>query len=110
MKIKVKNTDTGITFLVRIVKHGERYGRNMCLANESHRPLVEFYDTRHNFDTDPAGEMLGQFVSRYYADTLQESLERRGGVTGLCLNGEVRDWTLNAPAMAVVHGFMDANI
>ena len=108
MKIKIKNIETGITFLARIVKVGDRYGRDMCLVNDT-RAMIEFYDTRHSFDRDPAGEMLGQFVSRYYVGTLRNSLDRRGEVTGLCLDGGVPDWTLDATAMAVVHGFLDAN-
>lgn len=108
--IKIKNTDTGITFTARIVKEGDRYGRDMCLTHEEGKePLIEFYDSRYPFDRAPEGEVLGQFVSRYYVSTLRNSLARNGDVTGLCLDGGVRDWTLNRPAMMVVHGYIEAN-
>jgi hypothetical protein len=109
MKIKIKNLSTGITFLARIVKEGDRYGQKMCLTHDkADQPLIEFYDTRYAFHADPAGEMLGQFVSRYSVATLQQDIERLEA-NGLCLHGGESDWNLDGRTMQIVAGFMDAN-
>lgn len=76
-------------FNVRIVRTGDKYGREMCLTHEKDEPLVEFYDARYN-----------QFVSRYYASTL---LESGGYPGGLCLDGGHPDeWSVSAEGMARV--------
>ena len=84
--------DNGVTFLVRIVREGERYGRNDCLTHDEPMPLVEFYDTRY-----PHTER-GQFVSRYYADTIAAIPSGRG----LDLDGGVPDWTIDGESMRFV--------
>ena len=43
-------------FNVRIVRAGDRYGRDNCLTHDKDEPLVEFYDSRY-----PHTE-YGQFV------------------------------------------------
>jgi hypothetical protein len=84
-------------FNIRIVNTGDRYGVNDCLTNTK-PPMVEFYDSRfiHGADGD-----RGQFVSRYYVDTL---LERNTG--GLCLDGGVPSWTVSAEDMNIVRDFL----
>lgn len=84
-------------FNVRIVNTGDKYGVNDCLINRK-APMVEFYDSRFKQGSDGA---RGQFVSRYYIDTL---LERDTG--GLCLDGGVPAWTVSAPDMAIVRNFL----
>lgn len=86
--------DDHTDFCVRLVKKGQPYGMDWCLTHEEDRPLVEFYDMR--FDHC----ILGQFVSRYYADTLLE------GERGLCLHGGVEAWTVNLPNMARVRNWL----
>lgn len=76
-------SDEGTPWLVRIVREGDRYGLNDCLVHDDPKPLVEFYDLRH-MHTD-----RGQFVSRYYAGTLQ------GHAGGLNLDGGVPSWTID---------------
>lgn len=79
----------GLQFCVRMVFQGDSYGLNNCLTNEQPDALVEFYDTRY-----PHCE-FGQFASSYYASTLLDgSLLQRG----LCLDGGVSDWNLDAEA------------
>lgn len=91
MKASIRNTSTGIVFTMRLVAQGNRYGRENCLTNEKAEPLVEFYDSRYPFDRDPAGEILGQFVSRYYVETLMKAPN-----AGLCLDGGNREsWSLD---------------
>ena len=92
--------DQGRKFNVRIVRKGDAYGLRDCLTHDDDKPLVEFYDATVN----PArfGER-GQFVSRYYVDTLtgRDGLGRDlrdGG--GLSLCGGVPVWTLDDEAAA----------
>jgi len=83
----VTNARTGLSFAVVVVPTGAAYGLEDCLTNDGGL-MVEFYDTRF-----PHTEH-GQFVSRYYASTL---LPWKGG--GLCLDGGVPNWSLDAGAM-----------
>jgi len=85
---------------VRIVKTGDKYGRDMCLTNDK-APMVEFYDSRY-----PHTE-YGQFVSRYYISTIL-SQDSRGGKysNGLCLDGRVPAWLVSAEDMVEVVSFL----
>ena len=91
--------DQGRMFNVRIVREGDRYGLDDCLTHNG-APMVEFYDASQ----DPAkfGER-GQFVSRYYVDTLtgRDGFGRdiRNG-HALNLHGGVEAWTLDPWAAA----------
>lgn len=88
-------------------RHGtpDAEGRRPFVSDE---PMVEFYDTR--FAHDP--EHGGQFVSRYYAETLLSGLKRGGLSKGLLLDGRVSGWDVAAPdielAMAWVEGALAA--
>ncbi len=87
MKIKIfHDTRSHIIWAVRIVEKGDKYGLDDCLDNDG-TPFVEFYDTRHEH-TD-----LGQFVSRYFLDTLTR------GEGGLNLYGGVPRRNINEPCM-----------
>lgn len=81
-------------FTVRIVNTGDKYGLNDCLVN-SKAPMIEFYDSRY-----PLNEFMGrgQFIARYYAETLIDS----GCRHGLCLDGGVPEWSVSAEGMAQV--------
>lgn len=79
-------------FNVRIVSRGEKYGLNFALTHEGIMPLVEFYDSRY-----PHTEH-GQFVSRYYLDTILNRDPR----FGLSLDGGIEEWTVPAQAMGEV--------
>lgn len=99
------NNSKGRNFNVKIVYKGDAYGRDNCLTHDEDRPLVEFYDGTHaaggRFDPE------GQFVSRYYAETLIEGNSRN---TGLDLMGYEPVWTLYRPEMAVVVGWIENQI
>jgi len=82
-------------FNVRIVNTGDKYGRDFCLTHTKDEPLVEFYDTRYPHTQS------GQFVSRYYIDTILD-----GSDCGLCLDGGVPSWTVSAEDMATVRNFL----
>ena len=105
--LKIKNTTTRVPFTARIVNKGDRYGADMCLTHKEAAPLIEFYDARYPFDKAPDGEVLGQFVSRYYVDTLRAD---SGKDRGLNLDGGIADWSLDVPAMHAVDGFIAAHV
>jgi len=86
----------GRPFEIRIIREGDKYGRDNCLTHEDPRPMVEFWDMKHN-----------QFVSRYYVDTL---LGRDGYVRGhgaLNLDGREPVWTIDAVQMAKVRSELE---
>jgi hypothetical protein len=78
-------------FNIRVIKPGERYGRNDALTNDSDDSLVEFYDARYPHTPH------GQFVSRYYLTTFMEINGQ-----GLRLDGGVPDWSLSIAQVAAV--------
>ena len=106
----LKLDDNGRPWTVRIVETNDQYGRNNCKTNE-HGTLVEFFDGRYPHWQDPNGEVLGQFVSRYYLDTLTGRCEwSNGGIgkgTGFCLHGGVEDWSISAQAAKEVADFLN---
>lgn len=80
----------GRAFNVRLVRCGDRYGRNDCLVHDQVDPLVEFWDA--TYEDDPRfSPGLGQFTSRYYLSTLADR-----PVVGLDLCGHVDVWKLTA--------------
>jgi hypothetical protein len=82
-------------FNVRIVRHGDAYGLNDALTHDG--PLmVEFYDRRYPHTP------RGQFVTRYFAQTLLE----RPVQGGLVLDAGVISWTVNADDMRLVIAYV----
>jgi hypothetical protein len=81
-------------FYVRIVLDGDGYGVNLTHTG---KPMVEFYDTRH-------GDGRGQFVQRYYIETL---LAREGG---LMLVGGVPEWSLSGEDMRKVREYLTEEV
>ena len=65
--------------------------------NKRDAPLVEFYDRRHPHTPD------GQFVSRYYLDTLMDDA---GSPVGLDLYGGVEAWTVDGKTMMFVRAWL----
>ena len=86
-------------FNLRIVRKGDHYGRDNCLTHNKPEPLVEFYDVRY-----PHTE-LGQFVTRYYAETLLEMED-----TGLCLDGGVPNWSVSRNDMRIVRAWVSQQV
>ena len=67
----------GVRFTVRILREGDKYGRNECLKWGDNENFlggwgVEFYDARYPHTK------YGQFVSRYYYDTLAKDRCKTG--------------------------------
>jgi hypothetical protein len=87
-------------FNVRIVNKGDKYGLDNCLTHEGDKPLVEFYDTRY-LHTE-----FGQFVSRYYVETILSDDGYGPKDCGLILHGGVPEWTLSAKDMDTVRNFL----
>lgn len=83
---------SGCRFGARIVRKGDRYGAGRSLVHDD-KPMVEFYDDTHHSEwADP----LGQFISRYYIETLLT--DRRPGV-GLDLCGYEPQWKIDGLTM-----------
>jgi hypothetical protein len=81
-------------FNIRIVNTGDKYGVNDCLTNNK-APMIEFYDSRFQSGWD---QERGQFVTRYYVETLINSYYPHG----LCLDGGVDAWAVSADGMKEV--------
>ncbi len=88
--IKVLN-DGGRPWVVRLLFSGMAFGLEFKLVHAG-KPVVEFYDARYEHTP------YGQFVSRYYADTLFEGMQDKP-TRGLCLDGGVPEWVLSAEAL-----------
>lgn len=84
------------SFIVRMVKRGQKYGLEDCLTNEKDDPLIEFYDSKSGFTP------YGQFVSRYYCSTLLEGRRDPLSTAGLNLHGGVDKWSVSADGMQKV--------
>lgn len=107
----------GRTFAVRVVPHGARYGRVNCLLNED-ATLVEFYDT--TYADDGHGDYvvgtgfgaLGQFTGgRYFLSTLLGTDGTAGGGTGgLCIDGGVPEWDVDAATMSEVRAWLAGHV
>lgn len=89
-------------FNVRILRKGDKYGRDFCLTHDEDKPLVEFYDTRY-----PHTE-YGQFVTRYYVETILGTDKWGRGEGGLCLDGGVPSWTVGKQDMDTVRKYLQA--
>jgi hypothetical protein len=86
-------------FNIRIVSTGDRYGVKDCLANNK-APMIEFYDARF---THTADDDRGQFITRYYLETLTDS----GCPDGLCLDGGVPAWSVSPEGMKQVIAYIE---
>lgn len=91
--------DQGVTFHARLIRTGDRYGLAGKLTNDG-AAMVEFFDA----EADPAKfGPLGQFVSRYYVDTFNETAEDGRGIA---LDGGVLRWTITAANVAEVAAWL----
>ena len=89
---------------VRIVRKGDKYGREFCLTYDKDEPLVEFYDSRY-----PHAE-YGQFVSRYYVATILGTDRYGSGEGGLCLDGgNPNEWSVSEQDMDTVRDYLRKN-
>lgn len=83
---------SGALFCARMVKKGQGYGRwdgeKWALSHPDDRPMVEFYDRRTK--GRPHASPDGQFISRYYLETLKSSLQE--GSSGLLLDTGSPKW------------------
>ena len=104
---KITDIKTDLDWTVRVVFKGDRYGLNWCLTHDEDEPMIEFYDAEYDFEVDLDGRVLGQFVSRYNADTLLEGFCSDWGhsykfTNGLNLDGGIPKWSINRMCMNVI--------
>jgi len=97
LTLDVKNAQ-GKNFRCKILRKGDRYGVENCVRHDSDKPLLEFFDL--TYENDPRFGPDGQFVSRYYVETIME------GNAGLILQGGVPDWKIDAVAMFLVRTWL----
>ena len=97
--IKITNK-RNIPFNVRLVRQGERYGKDNGLIYADTEPAVEFFDARYDFAVDTDGKVLGQFVSRYFVSTIYSSKY------GVALDGGVPAWVIEEDALAAVQEWL----
>jgi len=91
----ITNTN-GRSFFVRTVLKGDKYGLDDRLTHDRDDPMIEFYDAQYA-NVRSFGPR-GQFVSRYYVSTLA----KHPTGAGLCLDGGVPEWSVDAAALAPV--------
>jgi len=109
---KAVDPESGIKWCVRAVFLGDSYGLGDCLTynnkddqhgfNRDDNPLIEFYDmdstaARIMADENDIVRERGQFVSRYYLDTLNRTDWSQSG--GLNLDGGVDRWSVSGEFM-----------
>lgn len=91
---------SGVPFTARMVTLGQGYGlwdgQKWALNHGVDKPMVEFYDRRAL--GSPHASPHGQFISRYFLETLKESLEERGS-NGLLLDTGSPQWNITRPEL-----------
>lgn len=107
---KLLEFDNGLgrPMVARVLLPGDAYGREGCLTWEmgGDKVGIEFYDAEHR--AKPSFSVLGQFVSRYYLETLtgedgfgqDDALVT--GRSGLNLHGGVPEWQVTGPRVSEV--------
>jgi hypothetical protein len=97
----------GVPFRVVLLPDGKSDNFPYSGSWRSTEPLVEFYDARYRnvrgFTPD------GQFISRYYLETLLTRGACRGEGYGLDLQGDVPNWTIDATTMRTVAIWLDTH-
>ncbi len=88
--------DRGIHWQVRVVREGDRYGLDGQLVRSDAEPCVEFWDMDQF-------KGIGQFVSRYYLNTVRDIPMGQG----FTLDFSVHRWHLSAAGMNTVKKFLE---
>lgn len=81
---------TPVAWVCRVVEQFDRYGRGFELVHDKEKPLIEFYDARYPFTE------YGQFVGRYYLDSLASNED--SGV-GLLLDDRIPSWRISGASL-----------
>ena len=82
---------------------GDKYGRDNCLTWEEDAVGIEFYDKLQDEELFPGG----QFVARYYAETLfGRNYYQREPQRGLNLYGSVDSWTIRGEHMKEIRDWV----
>lgn len=90
-------------FVVRVIHHGERYGRDRVLVNEG-GPLVCFFDGKNRFkDGDVDERHYGQATGGQYS---LETLLKHDPDIGIDLHGGVDEWKVPAESMPDLLSFL----
>jgi len=82
---------TGKPLRVLLIPAGEQSPNFQCMKPDT-KNLLEFYDARYDLTPD------GQFISRYYLETLKRS----NSFHGLDLHGGEPDWKIDGRSLTLV--------
>ena len=96
--------DEGRPWNIKILRKGDKYGRSNCLTHEDERPLVEFYDALYG--PEQGFDEEGQFVGRYYVETILGEDGYGSCAGGLCLDGGIPCWNIDAVSMNLVREYL----
>ena len=96
-------TAQGVPMTVVVYRAGEaiQTGRDRQYINTAGQSVAAFYDRR--YCQSPFHPEYGQFISEYYVSDLCTGQTR----TGLCLQGGVDAWTIDAATMQDVVAFLE---
>lgn len=96
-KLKLTDPKTNQPWTVIMENRGESEKSKYSL-NE---PVVKFYDMRYpDFNIDSDGDKIGQFVSSYYASTIND------GFGGINLQGGEPTWQVSNEFMTILRGLI----
>lgn len=84
------HSTTGIPLRVVVIPQGERLPNHNGFAEVD---VIEFYDSRYKHTPD------GQFIARYFKQTLDESRDNK---CGLDLQGDIKDWKISRRTKEIV--------
>lgn len=96
-------TAQGVPMTVVVYAGGEAIhtGLDRQYINTAGNPVAAFYDRR--YCQPPFHPEYGQFISEYYVSDLCTGQP----ITGLCLQGGVDAWTIDAATMQQVVAFLE---
>ncbi len=96
-KLKLTDPKTNQPWTV-IMEHAKESEKTKYSLDE---PLVKFYDMRNpSFSVDVDGDNIGQFVSSYYASTIND------GFGGINLQGGEPTWQVSNEFMTILRGLI----
>ena len=95
-KLKLTDPKTSQPWTV-VMENEDKNSKHYSLIE----PLVKFYDMRYpEFTLDIDGDRIGQFVSSYYASTIND------GFGGINLHGGEPSWQVSVEFMTILRGLI----
>jgi hypothetical protein len=93
--IRVTN-DSGVEFIVRVLREGDKYGRNKDLTYTSTESIIEFFDPSYIFTSCEYGEWVSRYLVSNFQTLPTELFYLDDKFNGWYLNGEnileIQEW------------------